>query len=494
MDLGQVFTKNNIADYMASLFTVGKEARILDPCFGGGVFLASLKKRGYRNVTGYEIDETLFSMTKTHFPDYCLYRADFLKADESVKYDGIIMNPPYVRQEKIDDLERYGITKQKLRKNALFQGLPSTANLYMYFIMKTIKLLADNGELIVIFPESWLKARSGEKFKSELQKQCRVQEEIYVSGNVFEEKALVEVLILKLKKNRQKTDKITKKLVAGENGLQELSLQETPLQGMASIELGFQTSFREIARVHRGLSTGWNSFFINPDVEDNTHKQAILSTPKAVPGYRTKDAAYDTLFVVEEDKKLSGGWLAYIEAAQKEMAEKKSPKTLYEKYSNGAAWYKLHPVDSRGILFSYFVRNDMKFIMNDTQCPARDNFYIIQPKNENDIILLFALLNNIYTYIQLELAGKKYGAGLLKLQRYDMENIRFPTLAAIADADKKKLADYAEKLMETGDRRCIADITKVLEKYAAVKAENITREYDTVKTARLGEKHGKKCD
>lgn len=34
---------------------------------------------------------------------------------------------------------------------------------------------------------------------------------------------------------------------------------------------------------------------------------------------------------------------------------------------------------------------------------------------ENLAYLLFALLNNYYTYYQLELSGKRYGAGLLKL-------------------------------------------------------------------------------
>lgn len=56
--------------------------------------------------------------------------------------------------------------------------------------------------------------------------------------------------------------------------------------------------------------------------------------------------------------------------------------------------------NGKGIVFSYFVRNDMKFIMNNLGYLVRDNFYII--KAQIDEYLMFALLNNYYTYYQLE--------------------------------------------------------------------------------------------
>lgn len=37
-DLGQVFTKGNVARYMVSLFDLPKQAAIMDPCYGAGSF------------------------------------------------------------------------------------------------------------------------------------------------------------------------------------------------------------------------------------------------------------------------------------------------------------------------------------------------------------------------------------------------------------------------------------------------------------------------
>lgn len=169
MDLGQVFTNNIVAKYMASLFNLDKNDSILDPCFGDGAFLKACMYQGYNNISGYELDENLFNEVRTIYPALNLFNEDFLSINSDMKFDGVIMNPPYIRQEKIDDLKQYGITKERLRENRIYETLPKTANLYMYFILKSIELLKNNGQLVVIFPSSWLKTRSGKGFeKTEL--------------------------------------------------------------------------------------------------------------------------------------------------------------------------------------------------------------------------------------------------------------------------------------------------------------------------------------
>ena len=197
MELGQIFTNKYIANFMVSLFTLKKEAEILDPCFGAGAFLRALKNAEFNNLTGYEIDSTIFNKTLDEFEDLNLFNSDFLTA-KNAKYDGIIMNPPYVRQEKIDSLLPLGITKKALIQNPWYKGLPSNANLYMYFIVKAISLLKKGGELVVIFPNIWMKAKSGKFLRSLIYEECTVTHQINITGKVFEKKALVDVVILKI--------------------------------------------------------------------------------------------------------------------------------------------------------------------------------------------------------------------------------------------------------------------------------------------------------
>ena len=57
-ELGQYFTPDFVADFMVSLITKPRDALILDPCAGTGVFLKALVRAGYKNIKAYEIDHT----------------------------------------------------------------------------------------------------------------------------------------------------------------------------------------------------------------------------------------------------------------------------------------------------------------------------------------------------------------------------------------------------------------------------------------------------
>lgn len=481
MDLGQVFTNGSVAAYMVSMFELEKEAFILDPCFGTGSFLTAAMQHGFTNIEGYEIDKKLYEHVKEQFPTLNLYNKDFLKAVNTKKYNGIIMNPPYIRQEKINDLKALGITKAKLRKNKIYEQLPSTANMYMYFIFKALDLLKDNGELVVIFPSSWIDARSGKTFQKALTSKAVIIKQVYISGEVFEKTALVEVVILKLKKGNSNSNSETIYLEIKNNKIYKIAKKSD------FDELKFDISFSEYATVRRGLTTGYNAMYINPKLkkeESQMYLVPIISSPKSIIGYRTKDAKLDNLLYVQDDKNIPNEIKEHIKKWEKNIRNKKSPKTLYQKMQrNKKKWYTVNLLDSKGIVFSYFVRNDMKFVLNSLGYLVRDNFYIIKP--QIDGYLMFSLLNNYFTYYQLEKRGKKYGAGLLKLQRYDIEALKFPDVNSFSDEDKSKLVSLAKELVETSNKNNIVQITEILSNYSEVGFEQIINMYERIRKFRL---------
>ncbi|MBC7961235.1 MAG: Eco57I restriction-modification methylase domain-containing protein, partial [Vallitaleaceae bacterium] len=415
------------------------------------------------------------------YPNLRLHNRDFLTTNSKNSYDGIIMNPPYIRQEKINHLAGYGITKKVLRKLKLYDALPSTANLYMYFIVKAIELLQPAGELVVIFPSSWLNARSGQFFKEYLYSKCTLLQQVHISGEVFEKNALVEVVILKLQKGASLDVLPLIKHIGVQNGV--LIQKENDKE---SVNLGFKMHFNAIAKVRRGLTTGYNNMFINPpliDEESKRHIKAILSTPKAVCGYGTQSAKKDDILIYDEKKPLSMELSRYINGYKKSILAQKSPKTLYNKIKREEKWFSLKEINCKGILFSYFVRNDMKFILNEDDCLVRDNFYIIYPQISS--LLMLALLNNFYTFYQLEVMGKKYGAGLLKLQRYDIENLLFPTVQLISAEDCSELKRLSQDLILEGDVKIINSITHIVSKYSSVNYPTILDIYQNEKKRRL---------
>jgi hypothetical protein len=84
-----------------------------------------------------------------------LVRADFLLTDDlDGKFDVVVGNPPYVRQERIStDL----LTKYRRRYATIYDR----ADLYIPFFERGLQLLADGGRLAFICADRWLKNRYG---------------------------------------------------------------------------------------------------------------------------------------------------------------------------------------------------------------------------------------------------------------------------------------------------------------------------------------------
>lgn len=480
-ELGQIFTNMIVADYMVEMFSLEKDASILDPCFGEGVFLDSLRKHGYSNVIGCELDNELYSSAITKFQFASLYCADFLEYNSNLEISGIIMNPPYIRQEKINDLEPYGITKSKIKKNLAFQKLPQNANMYMYFVVKALEILRNNGELVVIFPSSWIDAKGGMTFKNYLFTEYDIVQKTYISGDVFQNNALVDVVIMKIIKRQPLGNSRVEYKRVSKNKIIDIDVKTD-----AVADFNFKNNLLDYATVRRGLTTGYNKLFINPIIGTTNQENVfpIISTPKNVNGYSTKGAQMDSVIIIEKEETVSNEVMDYINKFKAEIINEKKPKALYDKINKNEVWYSLKKFDSKGIIFSYFVRDDMKFIMNESEAIIRDNFYIIRPKI--DQYLLFALLNNYCTYYQLELSGKKYGAGLLKLQRYDIEDLLFPNINSISENDKKKLYMLAKKIIENGNIQIIEEISKIIANYSNMSFDVIKEKYFNEKHKRLG--------
>lgn len=260
----------------------------------------------------------------------------------------------------------------------------------------------------------------------------------------------------------------------------------------SKLQLDFSNSFDSYGIIRRGMSTGYNSMYINPPFEkedSRLHLKKILSSPKEIKGYSTKNSKPDYVFIPNEKISLTDEVKNYLSKYENEIKSQASPKTLYERIQNNKNWFVIHTVNSSGILFSYFVRNDMKFVYNENNYLARDNFYIIKQNNNTDELVLFALLNNYYTFYQLEKAGKKYGAGLLKLQRYDLENLMFPDLSSFSNKDVEQLKYYASNLISENDTTAISEITKIISHYTSVGYDTLINEYHSLKAHRLGNEY-----
>jgi adenine-specific DNA-methyltransferase len=168
--MGQVFTPHLLAKFMVSLFQsdLKENNKILDPCIGPNTFLSYLDDiNSSIQITGVELDESLISEKIKEFykkPNRQLILDSFFNLPLANKFDFIVQNPPYVRQELMMDGENSKLLALK-SLSSLSQIIPAKSNLYVYFLLKSIFHLADHGRMIAVIYDSWLYSDFGKVLK-----------------------------------------------------------------------------------------------------------------------------------------------------------------------------------------------------------------------------------------------------------------------------------------------------------------------------------------
>jgi len=162
---GQVFTPPRLAGLMADWVMGGFPKSLLEPAYGTGVLAAAcLAYNSELNVTAYEIDQSVLDFARETPSQINIYNRDFLREDISDRFDAVIMNPPYIRHREIS-----GYDKELSALSAMAGfAIPKSANLYIYFAVKSLELLRQDGRAAILIPAEWMSANFSKSFKSYL--------------------------------------------------------------------------------------------------------------------------------------------------------------------------------------------------------------------------------------------------------------------------------------------------------------------------------------
>jgi hypothetical protein len=164
--LGQFFTKEStiekLLDILFEYKRYGNNIEVLEPSFGTGNFIKVLNKRGFYNIDGCEIDETLTDKA-----------GDFFDYPIDKKFDLIIGNPPFTKYNIKESY--YYAEKHSDSLHPPFEYLPSKIlskekeKIENIFILKSLKHLKDkNSTIAFVLPISFFIKNRNKIIKKEV--------------------------------------------------------------------------------------------------------------------------------------------------------------------------------------------------------------------------------------------------------------------------------------------------------------------------------------
>lgn len=125
---------------------IRENSRILEPSCGSGEYITALHKLYPKiDITGIEYNETIYkSIISLNNDKITINNIDYLQYNTEIRYDIIIGNPPYY------------VMKKENVKNEYYSYFDGRPNIFILFIIKSLKLLNENGILSFVLPKNFL--------------------------------------------------------------------------------------------------------------------------------------------------------------------------------------------------------------------------------------------------------------------------------------------------------------------------------------------------
>jgi adenine-specific DNA-methyltransferase len=167
-EMGAYYTDERVAGFLVRWAVVTGRETVLDPSFGGGVFLKAAAERisdlggdPDRQILGVEIDDRAHEAFASHRitakPLARLLHADFFKvtSDDLPPVDAVVGNPPYIRYHRFVGEARRAALRCAQAAGVTISQLTSS---WAPFLVHAVQFLKSGGRLAMVVPAELLHA------------------------------------------------------------------------------------------------------------------------------------------------------------------------------------------------------------------------------------------------------------------------------------------------------------------------------------------------
>lgn len=463
-NLGQVFTPPILAKFMISLLkeNISSESKILDPCIGPNTFFKALPKEVSNcYLKGVEIDENLINKEIKNFYNEAkrtLIQGSFFDLDSTEKFDLIIQNPPYVRQELLAN----GVNSKSNIKNELlssFSTVPSQSNLYIYFLLKSILHLKENGKMVAVIYDSWLYSSFGTFLKESFLKLGHLVSIYHFRKSAFDnaEVGATVIKFVKTKNSRKSTAyyslndlndlKTYNGLTDKAHNLKPKELLSYSFNNSSVVNFKskiFKTLNSIVSQpIQRGTSAIVNNHFIFSEKKFPELKPIV----KNVSRIKTYNVNKENAFILAVNGSISDATKEYLDSVKIKILNTPSDKykAVKRDITKNKNWYTIKIKSSGNFIFNYYLRNNIDFIYNPNKHLSSDNFYSVNI--EQSELAYLAILNSSFTRLNILNNSRSQGNGLRKIQLYEFKEVKVIDIKNISSKTIKELEGLGKSLM-----------------------------------------------
>ena len=534
---GAIFTRQSVVNFMLDLIGYTSDQPLhqramLEPSFGRGDFLLPIIERLLASrsdalargesvgplskcIRAVELHEGSFESTHSlvvnklaqaglgpveaqSIANEWLIHGDFLLAGIPQRFDFVVGNPPYVRQELIPA----PLLSEYRRR---FETLYDRADLYVPFIERSLGLLADNGQLCFICSDRWIKNKYGGPLRDLVSRHFQLRSHIdMVDADAFHSEVSAYPAITVIAKGDPKPTRIAPRPALDEATLGELS---TALRGAASaphlfaelenvvdgsnpwilvaaarielirrLEADFPTLEQAGCKVGIGVATGADKVYIGKfdelDVEPDRKVPLAMGRDLATGhvewgGYGVVNPFTDEgpLVNLDDYPLLKAYFERHRAALEARHVAKKS----------ASAWYRtidrITPsLTAKPKLLIPDIRGEAQVVFDEGRLYPHHNLYFVLSQTW-DLRALQAILLSKIARLFVETYSTKMRGGYLRFQAQYLRRIRVPEWDDVSVELRERLIAAAESLDIAACDEAAAELYSLTERERASLAE-----------------------
>ncbi|UTW67728.1 N-6 DNA methylase [bacterium SCSIO 12643] len=470
---GSYYTPSYLASFISkrvlSHFEDKTRMSILEPSVGDGAFVSELAKStdikiklSALDINQEELDKASEKWKKKNA---AFIKTDFLDFSNTNKYSAVVGNPPYVKKNRLTK-KQIDLSKEIHFKEGLSEA--SVKNIWTTFLIKSNKLLNNNGVLAFVLPSELLQVKFAEEVREYLKKEFQRIEIFTFNDLMFECKGQDTIVLFAFKKSNNRGEFFanidsketleTGKFTLKNNNLLVSSKVKWTHHFLTDDELTFIGNLKkELLTVNHysdskpGIVTAANKFFIIDKETEKKYNLSRFTKPIIQKGLfvngsvifnrsdleelEANDYPTKLLQLTNEDR-ISKKLREYLTLGEKEEIHNRYKCKLRNN------WYVIPNISDVPDAF-FFKRSHLypKLLKNNSNAFVTDSAYKVKMRDQYDLNSFIFSFYNTLTLLLSEIEGRYYGGGVLELVPSEFKKLSMPYV----EIDNLQFENFTER-------------------------------------------------